>query len=138
MNAETPQEAVPPEPTGTPKRDIVTRWGGDQTIVTKGFVAVPVHCLLAFAAMTPFCLTVPEQMFVIQVMAFKWDAKAPFPGYKKVAQRMGISEAYARKLARSLEGKGFLIRVRRVGQTNEFDFTPLFQKVVEHVKDRAA
>jgi len=132
-----PQQDNPPDAVTPPKRDIVSRWGGDQTIIGKGFVAVPVQFLLASASMTPYRLTPMEQLFVIEVMAFKWDTKAPFPGYKKVAARMGISEAYARKLARSLEGKGFLRRVRRVGQTNEFDFTPLFERVVEHVKEAA-
>jgi len=72
------------------------------------------------------------------VMVFKWDEKAPFPGYKKVAKRMGISEVYARKLARSLQGKGFLLRIPRVGQTNAFDFTPLFTKLVAHAQAEAA
>ena len=122
----------------TPKRDIVTRWGGDAAIMSNGFVAVPVQFLMSYAAVKPYCLTVPEAMFVIQVMTFKWDAKAPFPGYKKVAARMGISEAYARKLARSLEGKGFLRRIARVGSTNAFDFTPLFEKVMQHAKAESA
>jgi len=134
----TQMQLVRAEKEGAEKRDIVTRWGGDAAIVSKGFVAVPTQFLLSCATMKPYCLTVPEALFVINVMAFKWDAKAPFPGYKKVAARMGISEQYARKLARTLEGKGFLKRIARVGSTNAFDFTPLFQKVVEHVKGDAA
>jgi hypothetical protein len=93
------------------------------------------------ATIKPFRLSIAEAMFVIQVMVFKWDEKAPFPGYKKVAKRMGISEVYARKLARSLQGKGFLLRIPRVGQTNAFDFTPLFTKLVTHAQaevDKAA
>src|SRR5689334_18410070 len=94
-------QIVPQEPDPTPKRDIVTRWGGDAAMVAKGFVAVPTQFLLSCAAMKPWGLTVPETLFVIHIMSFKWDAKAPFPGYKTVAARMGISEQYARKLARS-------------------------------------
>ena len=134
MSTEAALQLVSPGSRPAPKRDIVTRWGGDAAIMANGYVAVPVHFLMKYAAMKPFCLTVPEAMFVVQVMAFKWDEKAPFPGYKKVAARMGISEAYARKLARGLEGKGFLRRVARVGSTNAFDFQPLFDKLLPHAK----
>lgn len=133
MSTRNTQQVVRSEQ-GEPKRDIITRWGGDPAIMSKGFVAVPVRLLMSYAALKPLCLTVPEAMFVVQVMAFKWDAKAPFPGYKKVAMRMGISEAYARKLARQLEGKGFLRRVARVGSTNGFDFQPLFEKLMRHAE----
>jgi hypothetical protein len=130
----SPASRPTPKRDPAPKRDIVTRWGGEAAIMSNGYVAVPVQFLMNYAAMKPYCLTVPEAMFVVQVMAFKWDEKAPFPGYKKVAARMGISEAYARKLARSLEGKGFLRRVARVGSTNAFDFQPLFEKLLKHAK----
>ncbi|MDP3909180.1 MAG: hypothetical protein Q8Q14_02215 [Gemmatimonadales bacterium] len=116
----------------TPKRDIATRWGGDPVIVSKGFVGVPVNFLTACAELKPYCLTVAEMLFVIEVMCFKWDQDAPYPGYKKIASRMGVTEQYARKLARSLEGKGFLHRIARVGRSNAFDFSPLFERIVKH------
>ena len=138
MPDKTTLQLVSDAPESAPKRDIVTRWGGDPDILSKGYVAVPVNVLSLAATSKPFCLTPTEVLFVVQVMSFKWDEKAPFPGYKTIAARMGISETYARKLARSLEDKGFMRRVARVGRSNAFDFTPLFQKVIEQVKPRAA
>ena len=55
-------------------------------------------------------------------MSWKWDERNPFPGYAAVAERMGISVTYARKLVRSLEKKQLLRRQVRSGQTNIFDF----------------
>ena len=56
----------------------------------------------------------------------KWDNAPPFPGFTSLAKRMGISTTAARGHARSLEGKGYLIRQMRVGTTNKFDLTKLF------------
>lgn len=73
-------------------------------------------------------------MLVIQVMVFKWSAEAPFPGYKKLAARMGVSPTCVRKLARQLEGKGVLRRIASVGSTNAFYLEALFKKVVTHAQ----
>ena len=80
-------------------------------------------------------LTPAETLFVIQLMSWKWDASAPFPGYGAIAERMGLSVAYTRKIARSLEGKNLLRRQVRRGQTNLFDLTPLFRRLVAQVDD---
>jgi len=65
-------------------------------------------------------------------MVYKWDEQAPFPGYKALADRMGVSEVYARKLGRSLNAKGHIRRQPRVGQTNLFDLQPLFDRLATH------
>ena len=54
----------------------------------------------------------------------------PFPGYRAIAERMGMSVPYTRKIARSLEDKNLLKRQVRRGQTNRFDLTPLFKRLV--------
>jgi hypothetical protein len=105
--------------------------------LADGFVAVPVQFMAHYAGLKPFCLSLAEAMLVVQLMVFKWSAQAPFPGYKKLALRMGVSPTYVRKLARSLEGKGFLQRIARVGSTNAFDLQPLFKKVVTHAQTPA-
>ena len=65
-------------------------------------------------------------MFVLQLMTFKWSATAPFPSYKTIAARMGITDKMARRYAAALEGKGYLRRQSRIGSTNSFDLQPLF------------
>ena len=65
-------------------------------------------------------------MFIIQLMRYKWDEKAPFPAFKTIARKMGVSDSAARGLARSLEKKGYLQRQMQVGQTNRFHLQKLF------------
>ena len=115
----------------TAKHSVVERWGGYEAILAEGFVPVP-RVFLRFAEKL---LTPAETLFVIQLMSWKWDASAPFPGYGAIAERMGLSVAYTRKIARSLEGKNLLRRQVRRGQTNLFDLTPLFRRLVAQVDD---
>lgn len=114
--------------------DLVTRWGGDKAVMHEGFVAVPTAFLKYLATLGGFGLTPAEALFVLEIMAFKWDAGAPFPSYKTLATRMGVSPAYVRKLARNLEEKKFIRRVERTGTTNKFELQPLFDVLAEHVK----
>ena len=109
----------------TAKHSITERWGGNKRILAQGFVPVPV----AFLRFAKNVLTPAETLFVIQLMTWKWEASAPFPGYKVIADEMGVSVPYARKIARSLEDKDLLRRQVRRGQTNLFDLTPLFTKI---------
>lgn len=116
-------------------REIAVRWGGDPVILSDGFVAVPTAFLKYGASLSPG-LTSTEILFVVHLMSYKWNASAPFPGYKTVAKRMGVSEVYARKLARSLEDKGYLVREIRVGTTNRFNLKPLFNRLSKFVAEQ--
>lgn len=51
---------------------------------------------------------------------------------------MGITTAYARKLARQLETKKLLRRRVRIGTSNEFDLQPLFDVLAEQVETELA
>ena len=113
------------------KHSVVERWGGDESILSEGFVPVPT----VFLRLAGTLLTPAEALFVVQLMSWKWDADAPFPGYRAIADRMGVSVPYTRKIARSLEGKNLLRRQVRRGQTNRFDLTPLFKRLVARVDD---
>jgi DNA replication protein len=104
-----------------PSRSLAVRWGS-QLLFEEGFVGVPAAFLRFY---TQLGLSNSEVMFVLQLMSFKWNESAPFPSYKTVAQRMGITTEMARRHAKSLEGKGLLIRVKRTGQSNAFDLRPL-------------
>ena len=68
-----------------------------------------------------------EAIFLVHLIRHKWTAQMPFPGFKRIAKRMGISATAARGHARRLEKKGLLKRVERVGSTNRFDLSGLFQ-----------
>jgi hypothetical protein len=121
---------------GSPARptDITARWGGDSIIMSRGWVGVPITFLENLNEFRPHRIGIAEAMFIICLMAHKWDERAPFPGYKKIARWMGKSEGYARKIARNLETKGFLRRIDRRGDTNAFELTPLFTTLVEKLR----
>ncbi len=65
-------------------------------------------------------------MFVLELMSYKWSESAPFPGYRSLALRMGVTDKMVRRYAANLEGKKYLVRRVRVGNTNTFDLNPLF------------
>jgi hypothetical protein len=119
-------------------RSFVKRWK-HKNLFDRGFLVVPTLFLHHYAHLTPYPLTPGEALFVLHLMEFKWDAKAPFPGYKTLAARMGISDKMTRRYAQGLEAKKYLQREMRVGQTNRFDLTPLFDalsKAVDQEKKR--
>ena len=103
---------------------------------------MPTSFLRHYAHLKPNRLTTGEALFVLHLMEFKWDADAPFPGYATLAQRMGISVKMARRHAQTLEAKKYLKRRIRVGKTNRFDLSPLFDALLhatqaEHNRETA-
>lgn len=110
-------------------RKLVTRWGGFEDLFTKGWVGIPVQFLTSYANLKPYGLSSGEVLFVMHLMAFKWDHEAPFPSYRRLAQRMGISDKMVRRYAAQMESKGYLKRISRIGRSNTFDLTPLFEAV---------
>lgn len=67
-----------------------------------------------------------EALFIIHLMSFKWNKKAPFPRFGVLAKQMGVTAAAVRSYARSLERKGFLKRQARFGSASRFLLQPLF------------
>jgi len=114
------------------QRALVRRWGGHPELFRDGFVGVP-STLLAVSGKLEPKLTPADVLLVLNLMAFKWDEKAPFPSYRTLAERMGVSVAYARKLAASLEKKGYLVREARIGASNQFNLSPLFERLAAYV-----
>jgi hypothetical protein len=114
------------------ERSFTQRWR-HKKLFDKGFVSVPARFLQLYAHLKPFPLSPGEALFVLHLMEFKWDANAPFPGYRTLAARMGVSDKMARRYAQSLETKKLLRRQKRVGQTNRFDLTPLFDALAKAV-----
>lgn len=106
------------------KRDVAKRWTAK--LAKGGFTPVVSVFLENYAKMSP-PLTTPEAMLIIHLMSYKWDDAMPWPAFKTLAKRMGISATAVRNHARKLEkGKKYIVRHKRVGQPNLFDLTPLF------------
>ena len=123
-------ETTPLPKNNQPNRSFASRWK-HESLFEKGYLVVPTLFLQHYAQLKPFSLTSGEALFVLHLMEFKWDHYAPFPAYKTLAARMGISDKMARRHAKSLEVKGYLKRKMRVGQTNHFDLNPLFDAVLK-------
>ena len=112
------------------RRSFAERWG-HRKLFDRGFVVTPTFFLQYYARLKPHHLSAGEALFVIHMMEFKWDASEPFPGYKTLAERMGVSDKMVRRHAQSLEAKGYLRRHMRIGQTNRFDLMPLFDALLK-------
>lgn len=119
------------EENATVNRKLVNRWGGNDALFTQGFVGVPVSFLRLYSKLRPYALTIGEAMFVVQLMAFKWNNQAPFPAYTTLADRLGTGDKMARRYAKALEEKGYLKRQKRSGRSNSFDLSPLFEALAK-------
>ena len=118
---------------GGAERSFGRRWGHD-SLFERGYVPTPTSFLRLYAKLKPFPLSVGEAMFILHLMGYKWDSKAPYPSYKTIAEQMGVSDKLVRKHAQSLEVKKFLKRVERAGRTNQFDMTGLFDALADAVE----
>ena len=106
------------------------RWK-HEGLFRQGYLAVPTTFLRLYAELKPYSLTSGEALFVLHLMAFKWGEDAPYPSYKTLAKRMGVSTKMVRRYAQSLETKGYLGRRVRRGGTNRFDLNRLFDRLNE-------
>jgi DNA-binding MarR family transcriptional regulator len=104
-------------------------------LAKTNYVAVVRGFLHYYSTLKPYELTTGEAMFVIHLMDFKWGEAAPFPKYKTIADRMGVSEKQARRLAKSLEDKKYLVREARGGRrSNRFNLSQLFEALEARVE----
>lgn len=112
------------------RRDPASRW---TPALAKSWTPIADEFLQSYAHLEP-PITSLEAMLIIQLIQHKWDAKAPFPGFKTLADRMGLTPTSVRNHARSLEKKGYLRREMRQAQTNRFHLDGLFKKLEEFQK----
>jgi hypothetical protein len=95
-----------------------------------GYVQVSTFFLENYFRLKPYELTHGEAMFVIHLMQHKWGTDAPFPSYKTIAQRMGVSTKTVRRMAASLQLKKYIKREVRIGTTNRFHLQNLMTALV--------
>jgi hypothetical protein len=112
----------------TNKYPFAKRWSKE--LEEDGHVQISTFFLENYHQLKPYPLTHGEAMFVVHLMQHKWGAEAPYPGYKTLAKRMGVSDKTARRLAKSLEDKRYLQREIREAQTNKFHLKKLIDALV--------
>ena len=116
------------KPASQKKRGVADRWTPK---LSKGWTPVADVFLKNYRKMD---ITTPEAMLIIQLMLHKWGEEAPYPRFKTLATRMGISDTAVRGHARSLQKKNLLIRETRINNSTVFHLEPLF-KALEALPD---
>ena len=111
------------------KYPFAKKWAAE--LESDGHVQVSTFFLENYHRLKPYSLTHGEAMFIVHLMQHKWGADAPYPGYKTIAKRMDVSDKTARRLAKSLEDKKYLVREVRQANTNRFHLTKLMSALVD-------
>lgn len=93
-------------------------------LAKDGFTTVPSLFLEYYNTLN---VSSSEAILVVHLLSHKWTEKNPFPTFDRLAKRMGMSPTAVRNHARSLEKKGLVKRIHRVGRSNEYDLAPLFR-----------
>jgi len=115
------------------QRAVTARW--TQKLAEAGWTPICHAFLRHYGSLHPVISPV-EAMFVVHLMMHKWDDRNPYPTFATLARQMGVSVSTARGYARSLEKKGYLVRIAHTGDANEFDLSRLFA-ILEHAVDMA-
>jgi DNA-binding MarR family transcriptional regulator len=95
-----------------------------------GHVQISTFFLENYHRLKPYPLTYGEAMFIVHLMQHKWGVEAPYPGYKTLAKRMAVSDKTARRLAKSLQDKKYLVREIREARTNKFHLDKLINALI--------
>lgn len=103
---------------------IEAKWSA--VIAKCGYTAIPNMLLICSKELG---ITPPEFMTLAAILSFKWDERRPTPSVGTICKLTNSTTRTARKHIASLEKKGLLKRVERNYQTNEYDFSPLVQKL---------
>jgi DNA-binding MarR family transcriptional regulator len=110
------------------------KWAAE--LESDGHAQISTFFLENYHRLKPYSLTHGEAMFVVHLMQHKWGEEAPYPSYKTIAKRMGVSDKTARRLAKSLEEKKYLFREFREANTNRFHLTKLMAALIGLKKTR--
>ncbi len=109
---------------------IETKWSPD--IAKCGHTSLPNILLIGYKQLG---MTPPEFLTLTAILSYKWDERKPHPSIKTICTLTASTPRTARKHIASLEKKGLLQRVGRSYQTNEYDFSPLTDKLDKLAKD---
>ena len=110
------------------KYPFAKKWAPE--LESDGHVQISTFFLENYHRLKPYSLTHGEAMFIVHLMQHKWGEAPPYPGYKTIAKRMGVSDKTARRLAKCLEEKKYLVREVRQANTNRFHLNKLMAALV--------
>ncbi len=75
-------------------------------------------------------ITDPEMVVIVSLASYKWDQRLPYPSIPTLSKHIGKTPGAIRNNIRTLEKKGYIKRVYRDNQSNQYDLRPLI-KVLE-------
>ena len=122
------------DPKGAGRFSIAKAWS--PTLARTRHVAIVRGFLHEYSTLKPHPLTSGEALFVIHLMDFKWGEEAPWPSYRTLARRMGVSVKMVRRHGQSLATKGYLFREVRRADTNRFHLNGLFRALEKQLAER--
>lgn len=107
-----------------PDYNYVEKWS--EKLLPSGYTQVP-NDLFKFQA--ELKITNGELTALLHCLLFKWSTSNPYPSVETIAKRSGMSAITVRRHFRNLENKSLIKRIRRYGETSEYDFTQLRAKL---------
>lgn len=127
-------ESQDKKPAGRParKRRVEDVW--TPRLAREGFTQISNYFLANY---TTLGLSGSEPLLLIHLLRYKWGKdEKPFPKYATLASLMGLHHRRVRAIMSSLEERGFIKRIERRREhdrsdSNQFDLSPLFQKLEE-------
>ena len=98
-------------------------WGAE---LGSQFTAISAYFLINYSRAG---LSATDFTFICQLFFHKWDERAPYPSLAKIAERMGVSHRYVRKVCASLESRGFVRReLSKTGGSSRYHLDGLISK----------
>lgn len=92
------------------------------SLIDKGFTIIP---NLLIWNQGKLGITSSELVVICCLASHQWDHRLPFPATSTLARYTGKTNGSIKDNLRSLETKGYLRRIYRDGQTNQYDLKPL-------------
>ncbi|MDP6369679.1 MAG: helix-turn-helix domain-containing protein [Planctomycetota bacterium] len=125
-----------PHPASAAPRSFQARFG---SLVHSGITAIP-NALYDHQA--TLGLSFHQVGLIGAILRYRWDGRLPYPSLAKIAHRCGLSQRSLQRSCRALQQKGLLTIRSRGGasgqaqQTNTYDFSPLFARLVALQRQR--
>lgn len=102
-------------------------WG--EAVADKGFAAIP-NCF--FFCKDSLGLSDQDLIVLCYLITRQFGARKPYMSASTVSEHLGKSIGARRASFRSLEKTGFIVRIHREHQSNEYDLRPGIHRLLNH------
>ncbi len=95
-------------------------------IAAEGHVRIPT---LLIRNLGKLKISTTEFATLVGIISYRWSTTNPFPSVERLCEFSGLGDSAIRNHLRSLEAKGFILRIQREGQSSEYDIRPLIKRL---------